>query len=385
MGGDISEVDARRWSDGLARLHERFAHRFARSESRESALAYMRGLLAPLERKNGWTVAEEAGHGGPDRIQRLLNRIDWDTDGVLDDVREYVVEHLADPGGVLIVDDTGFLKKGVRSAGVQRQYSGTAGRTENCQVGVFLAYSGRLGRTLIDRALYLPKSWTDDRERCRAAGIGDEVEFATKHQIARRMVRRAIDDGIPFRWVTADAGYGNSKGWRTELEQADVFHVVATTRHDTVVTRRAMDHRLHDLVAGLSRQKWKRRSCGEGAHGPRIYDWARVEVRPWHRPDRRHWVLARRSITDPTKVAYYIAYAPADATLNELIAVAGARWAIEECFQSAKGQCGLDDYQIRRHQGWYRHITLTMAAHAYLTVLRAEHLEKGTGQLERQT
>ncbi|WP_441248233.1 IS701 family transposase [Kitasatospora sp. McL0602] len=385
MGGDISEVDARRWSDGLAGLHERFAHRFARSESRESALAYMRGLLAPLERKNGWTVAEEAGHGGPDRIQRLLNRIDWDPDAVLDDVREYVVEHLADPGGVLIVDDTGFLKKGVRSAGVQRQYSGTAGRTENCQVGVFLAYSSGRGRTLIDRALYLPKSWTDDRERCRTAGIDDGVEFATEVQLARAMVRRAIDDRIPFRWVTADAGYGYSKGWRYELEQADVFHVVATTRHDTVVTRQAMDHRLHDLVADLPRQKWKRRSCGEGAHGLRIYDWARVEVRPWHRPDRRHWVLARRSAADPTKVAYYIAYAPADATLNELIAVAGARWAVEECFQSAKGQCGLDDYQVRRHSGWYRHITLAMAAHAYLTLVRGQHLEKGPDLLERQT
>nr|BFD96515.1 IS701 family transposase [Kitasatospora sp. Xyl93] len=348
-------------------------------------MAYMRGLLAPLERKNGWTVAEEAGHEGPDRIQRLLNRIDWDADGVLDDVREYVVEHLADPDGVLIVDDTGFLKKGVRSAGVQRQYSGTAGRTENCQVGVFLAYSGERGRTLIDRALYLPKSWTDDRVRCRAAGIGDEVEFATKVQLARRMVRRAIDDGIPFRWVTADAGYGYSKGWRTELEQADVLHVVATTRHDTVVTRRALDHPLHDLIADLPRQKWKRRSCGEGAHGLRIYDWARVEVRPWHRPDRKHWVLARRSITDSTKISYYIAYAPAGATLNELIAVAGARWAIEECFQTAKGQCGLDDYQVRRYQGWHRHITLAMAAHAYLTVLRAQQLEKGPDPLERQT
>ncbi|GAA2999914.1 hypothetical protein GCM10010519_35600 [Streptomyces lactacystinicus] len=203
-GGDMSDVDARCWSDGLAELHERFGHRFARSEARDSALAYMRGLLAPLERKSGWTVAEEAGHGGPDRIQRLLNRIDRDADGVLDDVREYVVEHLADPGGVLIVDDTGFLKKGVRSAGVRRQYSGTPGRTENCQVGVFLAYSGPLGRTLIDRALYLPKSWTDDRERCRAAGIGDEVESpsavlpcpphrpaAPRHRPPRPVLRRS--------------------------------------------------------------------------------------------------------------------------------------------------------------------------------------------------
>lgn len=167
----------------------------------------MRGLMAPLERKNGWTLAEEAGHGGPDRIHRLLNRIDWDADEVLDDVRDYVVEHLGDLEGVLIVDDTGFLKKGVRSAGVQRQYSGTAGRTENSQIGVFLAYAGRRGRTLIDRRLYLPTSWTDDRERCRAAGIADDIAFETKVVTAKAMVRKAIADQVPFRWVTADAAY----------------------------------------------------------------------------------------------------------------------------------------------------------------------------------
>jgi SRSO17 transposase len=385
MDGEIAGADARRWSDGLGEVHERFVHRFSRSEPRESALAYMRGLLAPLERKNGWTVAEEAGHRSPDRIQRLLNTCDWDADQVLDDVREYVVEHLGDPGAVLIVDDTGFLKKGVRSAGVQRQYSGTAGRTENCQVGVFMAYASRRGRTLIDRALYLPQSWTEDRERCRAAGIDDGVEFTTKVHLARAMLRRAVADQIPFRWVSGDAGYGYSKSWRTEMEAADIFHVMATTSHDTVVTRQAMDHRLRDLVADLPRQKWKRRSCGPGSHGPRIYDWARVEVRPWHRPDRRHWVLARRSISDPTQLAYYIAYAPAETTLDELIAVAGTRWAIEECFQTAKGQCGLDDYQVRRYDAWHRHITLAMAVHAYLTSLRAQQLEKGTRPLELQT
>ncbi|MFE7266073.1 IS701 family transposase, partial [Streptomyces sp. NPDC057592] len=222
MGGELAE--ARVWAGELRALHERFVHRFARSEPRESALAYVRGLMAPLERKNGWTLAEEAGHAGPDRIHRLLNRIEWDADEVLDDVREYVAEHLGDPGAVLIVDDTGFLKKGTGSAGVQRQYSGTAGRTENCQVGVFLAYAAPLGRTLIDRRLYLPASWTDDRERCRRAGVDDAVGFATKVAMAKAMVRRAIADKIPFRWVTADAGYGYSKGWRSELEQADVFH-----------------------------------------------------------------------------------------------------------------------------------------------------------------
>ncbi|BCK66467.1 hypothetical protein Srufu_004200 [Streptomyces libani subsp. rufus] len=216
----------------------------------------------------------------------FLNRIEWDADDVLDDVRDYVIEHLGDLGAVLIVDDTGFLKKGIRSAGVQRRYSGTAGRTANSQVAVFLAYAAARGRTLIDRRLYLPTSWMDDRERCQRAGIADEVSFATKVAMAKEMVRRAITDKIPFRWVTADAGYGYSKRWRFELEQADVFHVMATTRHDTVVTRHAIDHPVQELFPGLPRQKWRRRSCDDGAHGPRVYDWARVEVRCVRRGQR---------------------------------------------------------------------------------------------------
>jgi SRSO17 transposase len=380
MGGVVDDVGV--WAGELERVQERFVHRFGRVEPWETALAYMRGLVAPLERKNGWTLAEEAGHGGPDRIHRLLNRIDWDADAVLDDVRGYVVEHLGDQDAVLIVDDTGFLKKGTRSAGVQRQYSGTAGRTENCQVGVFLAYATARGRTLIDRRLYLPTSWTEDRERCRAGGIGDETVFATKPAIARAVVARPLDDGIPFRWVTADAGYGYSKGWRSELERADVFHVMATTRHDTVVTRWAVDHPVRDLFPGLPRQKWKRRSCGDGAHGRRLYDWARVEVRPWHRPDRKHWVLARRSVTRPDEVSYYIAYCPAETTLDQLVRVAGSRWAVEECFQTAKQECGLDDYQVRRYDGWHRHMTLAMAAHAALTVARARELDAGKAETD---
>ncbi|MBB5110152.1 SRSO17 transposase [Streptomyces spectabilis] len=357
-------------------------HRFSRSEPRESALAYMRGLVAPLERKNGWTLAEEAGHAGPDRLHRLLNRIEWDADEVLQDVRGYVVENLGDEEAVLIVDDTGFLKKGTGSAGVQRQYSGTAGRTENSQVGVFLAYATPRGRTLLDRRLDLPASWTDDRERCRRAGIGEEVGFATKVALAKAMVRRAITDRIPFGRVTADAAYGFSKGCRFELEQAEVCHVMATTRHDTVVTRWAIDHPVHELFPGLPRQKWKRRSRGDGAHGRRVYDWARVEVRPWHRDDRRHWVLARRSVRRPEEISYYIAYCPAGTTLDELVRIAGSRWAVEECFQSAKQECGLDDYQVRRYPGWHRHMTLAMAAHACLTVLRARHLDAAKAETD---
>ncbi|WP_431994954.1 IS701 family transposase [Streptomyces griseoflavus] len=387
MGGDLADV--RLWAGEPEAVHGRFVHRFSRSEPRDSALAYMRGLIAPLQRKNGWTLAEEAGHAGPDRIHRMLNRIEWDADEVLDDVRRYVVDNLGDRNAVLVVDDTGFLKKGIRSAGVQRQYSGTAGRTpgtagrtENCQVGVFLAYATDRGRTLIDRRLYLPTSWTDDRERCHRAGIDDEVAFETKVAMAKAMVRRAIADRIPFWWVTADAAYGLSKGWRSELERADVFHVMATTRQDTVVTRWAIDHPVHDLFNGLARQKWKRRSCGSGAHGPRIYNWARVEVRPWHRPDRRHWVLARRSVARPQEISYYIAYCPAGTTLDDLIRIAGSRWAIEECFQSAKQECGLDDYQVRRYPGWHRQMTLAVAAHACLTVLRARELDAGKAETD---
>ncbi|MFE0420464.1 IS701 family transposase [Streptomyces tendae] len=257
MGGDLADV--RLWAGELESVHERFVHRFNREEPRQSALAYMRGLIAPLERKNGWTLAAEAGHAGPDRIQRLLNRIEWDAHAVLDDVRDYVVEHLGDPDAVLIIDDTGFLKKGIRSAGVQRQYSGTAGRTENSQIGVFLAYATSRGRTLIDRRLYLPTSWTDDRDRCRLAGITDEVAFGTKVAMAKAMVRRAIADKIPFRWVTADAAYGFSKGWRSELERADVFHVPATTRHR---------HRGHPLGDRPPRPRPVQRPCPAEMEAP---------------------------------------------------------------------------------------------------------------------
>ncbi len=371
----LVDEDLEAWVAGLDNLFAQVAGRFFRAEPRRRARAYVRGLLAPLAGKNGWTLAEAAGELTPDGMQRLLNAAAWDVNGVRDDVRAYAVEHLGDRDGVLVVDETGFLKKGTRSAGVQRQYSGTAGRTENCQIGVFLAYATPRGRTLIDRRLYLPNSWTDDRERCRRAGIDDTVAFETKVAMAKAMVRRAIAEKIPFGWVTADAAYGFSKGWRSELEQADVFHVMATTRHDTVVTRWALDHPVHDLFPGLPRQKWKRRSCGEGAHGRRIYDWARVEVRPWHREDRRHWVIARRSVSRPEEISYYIAYCPADTTLDELIRIAGSRWAVEECFQTAKQECGLDDYQVRRYPGWHRHMTLAMAAHACLTVLRARQMD----------
>lgn len=359
--------------------------RFGRAEPRARALAYVRGLLAGLERKNGWTLAEHAGEVSPDGMQRLLRKAGWDAGAVRDDVRDYVVEQLGDERAVLIADDTGFLKKGTRSAGVQRQYSGTAGRTENCQIGTFLAYASARGRALIDRELYLPKSWTEDRARCRAAGIGDEVEFATKPEQARRMLERAIDAGVPFRWFTGDEAYGQVKALRAWLEESDVFYVVATKCNDTVPAPCATAaSQVDELVAALPPGAWRRRSCGQGAHGPRIYDWARIPLR-CPASARGRWLLARRSITDG-EIAYYVCYGPARTTLNELITVAGTRWAIEECFGAAKNEAGLDHYQARHYAAWYRHITLSMLAHAYLAVMAAHAADaappqKGTHRL----
>lgn len=322
-------------------------------------------------------MSEQVGQGRPDGVQRLLNHSDWDEDAVRDDVRAYVVETIGAKDGILIGDDTGFLKKGTRSAGVQRQYTGTAGRTENCQIGTFLAYASSKGRALIDRELYLPRSWTEDRARCRAAGIPDEVPFATKNEHFTWMLQRAIDAGVPFAWVTADEAYGQVKHLRSWLEERRVAHVLATKVNDTVTTISQTQLRVDDLIAALPRQAWRRISGGQGAHGERIHHWARVAIRPVWENGFGHWVLARRSVSDPTEIAYYICYGPTATRLKDLVKVAATRWAVEESFQVAKNECGLDHYQVRLYRAWYRHITLAMAALAYLTALRAEQATKG--------
>jgi SRSO17 transposase len=354
----------------LDRVHARIGGRFTRAEPRSRAREYMCGLVAALERKNGWTLAERSGEVSPDGMQRLLRRADWDVDGVRDDLRDYVIEHLGDRAGVLIVDDTGFLKKGTRSAGVQRQYSGTAGRTENCQIGTFLAYASARGHALVDRELYLPESWTDDRERCRAAGIPEGAEFTTKPRQAMAMLARAFDAGVPFAWVTADEAYGQAKYLRVWLEAQDAAYVLATRRNDALTTVTGHERRADDLVAALDTRAWLRISAGAGAHGPREYDWARVPIRIGWAPGRGHWLLARRSINHPDQVAYFVCHGPRRSSLADLAWIAGARWRIEECFQQAKNEAGLDHYQVRTWRAWYAHITLSMLAHAWLAASR---------------
>jgi SRSO17 transposase len=384
----VGEEDLQAWVGGLDELFGRVAGRFFRAEPRRRARAYVRGLLAPLAGKNGWTLAEVAGDATPDGMQRLLNAAHWDTDGVRDDVRAYVVEHLGEPGGVLIVDETGFVKKGTKSAGVQRQYSGTAGRVENCQLGVFLAYATSKGRTLIDRELYLPKSWASDRARCREAAVPEEVEFATKTALARSMLGRALAAGVPASWIAADEAYGQDHKFRTWCEQRRIGYVVAVPRSQSIplsldarIGLASGSRRADDLVAQAPEQAWKRRSAGPGAKGERLYDWAVASLSPSaHAPAGwGRWLLVRRQILSPEQIAagkepelaYYLCAGPPGTTDDDLIRVAGTRWAIEECFQTAKTEVGLDQYQVRRYDAWYRHVTLALLAHAYLAVTAA--------------
>ena len=346
MAGHDDEVaEVARWAAGIEGVHGCIAGRFHRWEPRGRALDYLKGLLSPVERKNGWQLAEQAGDATPDGVQRLLSTYRWEAGLVGEDLRSYVAEHLGDTDGVLVVDETGFLKKGAKSVGVQRQYSGTAGRIENCQVGVFLTYATAQGRVLLDRELYLPQVWADDGERRREAGVPKEVTFRTKPQLAQDMLGRAVESGVPFSWVTGDEVYGTARDLRLWLEREEIPHVLAVKRNEklwTLTDKGPRQVRADQLATVVEESDWIRCSAGNGAKGPRVYDWAAVGIRPLRESGRGHWLLARRSIAQPEELAYYVCFGPAYTPLEELVRVAGIRWAIEECFEEAKGQVGLD-------------------------------------------
>jgi SRSO17 transposase len=374
------------WSAALQELKAFLAPALGRVETRHSAGAFIDGVLSSVERKTGWMLAEQAGYARPYRIQSLLGRSSWSAEALRDRVRDYAVSALGDPAGVLVVDETGFLKKGPHSVGVARQYSGTAGRIENCQVGVFLAYASRWGHTLIDRALYLPKSWAEDRERRRRAHVPEAVEFQTKPAMARAMIARTLDAGVPCAWVLADALYGSDSGLRRLLEtrgQPYVLAVRSNHRLRFLQDWQLVQTDLAGMVAALAEDEWRTLSAGDGAKGPRLYEWARLALGWDTKAGFERWLLVRRHRQDRQALAYYFAYAPAGTDLAELAGAAGLRWTIGECFLRAKDDLGLDHCEARSWHGWHRHMSLVMAAAAFLAKLAAEQRRCAFGKRDK--
>jgi SRSO17 transposase len=362
------------WRDELVALEARLGRLFVRPEPRRQAGFYLEGLLSAVKRKNGWQLAEQIGDARPWRTQRVLSHVLWDQDAARDLCRDYVLEHLRAEDGVLIVDETGFLKKGEHSAGVARQYSGTAGRVENAQIGVFLAYASSKGHALIDRALYLPKrEWCDAAGKRAAAAIPEEVTFATKPALAGQMIGRALDAGLRCAWVLGDEIYGSDRRLRLDLERREQPFVLAIRSNEklwAVLGKHLGQHTASRLAASLPAEAWPRLSAGAGSKGERFYDWARLRLTRLQRPPWDHWLLVRRRCSDPKDLAYYIVFGPDRTTLAALAQVAGRRWTIEECFEVAKQEVGLADYEVRSWHGWYRHITLAMLALAFLASMR---------------
>jgi SRSO17 transposase len=395
----MDEAMVAAWAQAFTEYHARFAPYFRRGEVRARRRRYLEGLLAPVERKNGWQLAEAVGEADPQGIQRLLYEAAWDEDAVRDAYQQFVVEQFGDAEAILVLDETGELSKGTHSVGVQRQYRGTAGKVENCQVGVFLAYVTRQGHLLLDRRLYLPAGWASDPDRRAEAKVPQTVAFATMPQLALAMLDHAWARAVPHAWVTADERYGGDPPLLAALEARDARYVMAvpaSTRvwpaDTTVIT---VSERLAVLqattpapepvaavVADWEPDAWQRLLVGAGSTGPRVYDWAAAPVvasrAGWPGPTR--WLLARRSVSDPTAVAYYLAHAPADTPLATLARVAASRWPVEQCFEEAKGEAGLDHYEVRHWHSWHRHMTLAMLAHGFVAWQRREAGEKGAAE-----
>ena len=369
----VTTADLSEWERELSGMVKRLHSLFFRVESKKHAEQYLRGLLSPLARKNGWTIAEYVGEPEPKALQRFLNLTPWDADALLAINRAYAMEHLADPGAILVADPTGFPKKGRKSVGVQRQYSGTLGRVDNCQIATFLAYvTTDRDRVLIDRRLYLPKSWIDDPDRCAEAGVPEErATFQTRPQQVQAMIEATLTNRVPFAWFTADEEFGQNPSLCEYLEHERIPYVMAIPKNTTFLDATGVHQESYAYAQKLHRNAWQRRACGIGAKGHRVYDWTLIES-----AETDHQYMIRRSISTG-ELAFYRCYNPNQAGFGELVTVAGARWPIEECFESSKNETGLDNYQVRTWHAWHRHIGLAMLAHTFLAV--TAHRPKKSG------
>lgn len=365
------------WEEAFDTWVHRLGLQAPRADTRQRVAGYIQSLLGEVDRRNSWQLAEYAGQTTPYAFQHVLGRANWNVDGVRDEVRSYVYDHLHAADDALVIDETGFLKQGTHSAGVQRQYSGTAGRVENCQIGVFLGYASAHGHSLIDRELYLPKEWLDDPERCDRAGIPTETVFQTKPQLAEVMLRRAFDHGIQARWVVGDAVYGDNRGLRGFLEAREQGYVLAVSGKE-YVWQGMSQIAIRDLITHHlpPPAQWQRLSAGEGSQGPRLYDWTYLST---NRPLQSGWergVLLRRSLDPSPQISAYLVFAPVGTAMAALAVAAGRRWTIETCFRETKDTLGLDQYEVRSWTGWYRHITLVLAAQAFLAAIQPSSKKK---------
>ena len=367
---EAQEQEVRKqWDQAFGEIEERVHHLFPQYQTRERAMRYIQGLLSPVERKNAWQLAEAAGEHDPYGVQYLLRKGWWNPDAMRDELMKYACDHFGSPDGVLVVDETGFLKKGTHSAGVQRQYSGTAGRIENCQIGVFAAYVTSKDHVLIDRELYLPREWMGDAQRRTEADIPDERTFLTKPDIAKVMIERSINSGIPFTWVAGDSVYGDNRHLRMWLEDKEKAYVFTVSGKEYVAAG-FNQYRVSEILGSLPQDGWVRMSAGNGSKGPRLYDWLLLGI---NSPEIEGWkrrLLVRRSTHEPYELKAHVVCAPAQTDLSEMVRAAGIRWAVEVSFEDAKQETGLDEYEVRAFTAWYRHITLSMFAYALLGVLK---------------
>jgi SRSO17 transposase len=374
MDGHVTE-----WDAALRSLLDRVGGLFARPEPREVFADLVGGLLSDLEKKNGWTLAQRAGHAHPGRMQSFLSRGAWSAQALEAQVRRYVVGELGCDDGVLIVDDTQVVKKGRMSVGVAPQHCGATNQTENCQVAVMLTYASSRGHAFIGHRLYLPARWTDDPARCRAAGVPAEVGFATKPQQAVQLLAEALAAGVPFGWVAMDGGYGQYDTVRHWCRDRSVPYVMAVPRSLPLLDPAGASGRAEDLLGQVDEAAWERRSCGQGAKGQRFYDWAFAAVRVKGEDPAAgfaHTLLIRRSISDPTEVAYFLVHAAQQTPMPQMVQVAGMRWKIEENNEQGKDLIGLDQYQVRTWTAWHHYVTACMFAHAFLVVQRARLLSE---------
>jgi SRSO17 transposase len=366
----------------MAALKKIFDSHFTRSETKDSVFAYLRGLISVLDRKNSWQLSEEVGYQNPYAFQYLLGRALWNENALRDEVRCYTVDHLGRSDSVLSVDETGFLKKGNKSAGVGRQYSGTAGRIENCQIGVFLSYTTAKGRALIDRELYIPQEWFADESRCHAAGIPVSVRFKTKPELAKEMLKRTFENNIKPTWVAGDEVYGCNvlRSWLEEQAQSYILAVAS----NYPVYIGAKQYKARDILKTLTESDWKKISAGKGTKGDRYYQWCRVKINSMSKEGWNRWLVFRGNLKNAEDVAFYIAFSQDEKNLEDMAKAAGSRWTIEECFEMAKGEVGLDHYEVRSWTGWYRHMTLSLFALSYLVKLRTKFNQNEMEFLEKK-